>query len=347
MERAPEPTMEEILASIRRIIADDETPPGQQRAAPAREPEAVNFDGPDQPADTHIIDDIARVLSGSGQGGEPDDDILDLTKELGLAPVETEFSPAEQAEPESFLDMLPDDELEPDAAMALSNADLSFEDVPTAPAANELSVEEAIPAPSANELSFAQPAPALSANDEATSALEQAIAALRAGRLQSSPPPSPPQLQPEPTPAPELVLTELSQVELVIDEPTPEDEVFTSAPEEPAPGPSFEEMVAASETFRAEPETSWSSDFSDWQTESEPADELDFVAERMGRPTNGVHAPAYTPDALSASGKTLEDSVKEMLRPVLRQWLDENMSRVLTAALREELREGRMGRGEG
>ncbi len=39
----------------------------------------------------------------------------------------------------------------------------------------------------------------------------------------------------------------------------------------------------------------------------------------------------------AVSSKSLEDSVKEMLRPMLRQWLDENMPRVLTAALREEL----------
>ena len=340
MERAPEPTMEEILASIRRIIADDETTPGRQRAAPEHQPEAENFDAADQPADIQIIDDIARVLSGSGQGGEPEDDILDLTKELGLTPVETEAPPAEQAEPEPFLEMLPDAELQADAPMALSDADLSF--------------EEAAPPPPTDDVSFEQPAPTPSANDEATSALEQAIAALRAGRLQSSPPAPQPQLQPEPEPepapdtAPELVLTEFAQVELVIEEPTFEDEASASAAEEPArPELSFEDMVAASETFRAEPEASWSSDLSDWRTESEPATELDFVAERMSRPTNGAHTSAYAQDALETSGKTLEDSVKEMLRPMLRQWLDENMSRVLTAALREELREGRMGRGEG
>ena len=336
MERAPEPTMEEILASIRRIIADDETTPGRQRAAPERQPEAENFDAADQPADTQIIDDIARVLSGSGQGGEPEDDILDLTKELGLTPVETEAPPAEQAEPEPFLEMLPDAELQADAPMALSDADLSFEEVAMPPSAEV--VEQPVPTPSAN--------------DEATSALEQAIAALRAGRLQSSQPE--PQLQPrpeaalEPEPAPELVLTEFAQVDLVIEEPTFEDEASASAAEEPArPELSFEDMVAASETFRAEPEASWSSDLSEWRTESEPATELDFVAERMSRPTNGAHTSAYAQDALGTSGKTLEDSVKEMLRPMLRQWLDENMSRVLTAALREELREGRMGRGEG
>jgi cell pole-organizing protein PopZ len=40
----------------------------------------------------------------------------------------------------------------------------------------------------------------------------------------------------------------------------------------------------------------------------------------------------------SAAAKSLEDSVKDMLRPMLRQWLDENMARVLTAALKDELR---------
>jgi hypothetical protein len=40
----------------------------------------------------------------------------------------------------------------------------------------------------------------------------------------------------------------------------------------------------------------------------------------------------------SAAAKSLEDSVKDMLRPMLRQWLDENMARVLTAALKDELK---------
>jgi cell pole-organizing protein PopZ len=35
----------------------------------------------------------------------------------------------------------------------------------------------------------------------------------------------------------------------------------------------------------------------------------------------------------------LEDSVKDMLRPMLRKWLDENMARVLTSALKDELRD--------
>ncbi len=39
----------------------------------------------------------------------------------------------------------------------------------------------------------------------------------------------------------------------------------------------------------------------------------------------------------TARSMTLEDSVKDMLRPMLRQWLDENMPRMVTAALKDEL----------
>lgn len=330
MERAPEPTMEEILASIRRIIADDETTPGRQRPAPERQPDP-EITG--QPADNQIIDDIARVLSGSGQG-EQDDDILDLTKELGLSPVQ-ETPPAQEPEPDPVLEMLSDADFEPDAPIAQAEPEASFEAQPQ------------------------EPAP--SANDEATSALEQAIAALRAGRLHSQP------AEPEA----ELVLTEFAQVELVIEEPTPAEDMFAETPsaeaayadmtateeaaaeeaaEEPAPRElSFEELVAESHTFEADSGQSWSSDLSNWGAESEPEAEVDFVAARMARGVNGSkpQPQPFAADAIGSTGQTLEDSVKEMLRPMLRQWLDENMSRVLTAALREELRDGGMGRPGG
>ena len=55
---------------------------------------------------------------------------------------------------------------------------------------------------------------------------------------------------------------------------------------------------------------------------------------------SGAHQScAPSPSPLDASPRTLEDSVKDMLRPMLRQWLDENMARVLTAALKDELKD--------
>jgi hypothetical protein len=63
------------------------------------------------------------------------------------------------------------------------------------------------------------------------------------------------------------------------------------------------------------------------------AAEQEIEPERPSLRTNG-----HSADHEDAP-KTLEDSVKDMLRPMLRQWLDENMPRMVTAALKDELRD--------
>ena len=88
-ERAPEPTMEEILASIRRIISDDESSSARQRTASASHRDEEGLEAAEGEADDRIINDIARVLSGSATAAEEEEDILDLTAELGgMEPVE-------------------------------------------------------------------------------------------------------------------------------------------------------------------------------------------------------------------------------------------------------------------
>ncbi|MGA7457188.1 MAG: DUF2497 domain-containing protein, partial [Methyloceanibacter sp.] len=70
-----------------------------------------------------------------------------------------------------------------------------------------------------------------------------------------------------------------------------------------------------------------------WEAEAPSfAAAVEREAELEAPRTNGHH------DYASVAPRTLEDSVKDMLRPMLRKWLDENMSRVLTSALRDELR---------
>ena len=71
-----------------------------------------------------------------------------------------------------------------------------------------------------------------------------------------------------------------------------------------------------------------------------PANEFELNPTRV----NGGSEHEPHDFAAPVSSKSLEDSVKEMLRPLLRQWLDENMPRVLTAALREELENSDMQR---
>ncbi len=65
------------------------------------------------------------------------------------------------------------------------------------------------------------------------------------------------------------------------------------------------------------------------------------------RPAAHANGGSHGATSLDAAHKTLEDSVKDMLRPMLRQWLDENMPRVLTAALKDELGDsGARGQGD-
>ena len=81
--------MEEILASIRRIISDDEANGSAQESAQTTEyPAQVRREDADyEVADTQIIDDIARVLSGAGAPAGSEEDILDLTDLGGGDPI--------------------------------------------------------------------------------------------------------------------------------------------------------------------------------------------------------------------------------------------------------------------
>ncbi len=118
-ERAPEPTMEEILASIRRIITDDEA--GQaNKAAPQAQPEDESLEGE---ADNQIINDIARVLSGGAPqaAADEEEEILDLTAELGgLEIVEEEevVEVTEVAEADEVLDLEPAESAAPEQEAA-------------------------------------------------------------------------------------------------------------------------------------------------------------------------------------------------------------------------------------
>lgn len=364
-ERAPEPTMEEILASIRRIISDDEANAARPEPAPEgyARPTATE-DSEEGIADTQIIADIERVLAGAGGQAEPaDEEILDLTdpgammeaagesdivEELVIAEVVEEIS-IEPVPPASFAQAFPPaagEAAEPEAPAepVVAMEAPSFEQAP------QYVAEEPPPMP---EPSYAAPPaaeqPAPPAEDP-TVALERAIAALKAGdlaafaRVAESKPMTPTAPSMPPTAAPPAAAYE----------PLPEAgptlaEKF-AAPEEP-PALLEEELVILSEP-QFEPEASappawppteeapapegvatpWHSDETTWAPKTAPAPEFAAPAPR----TNGGSGHT-THDFEMSPPKSLEDSVKEMLRPMLRKWLDENMQRVLTQALREEL----------
>jgi cell pole-organizing protein PopZ len=317
-ERAPEPTMEEILASIRRIISEDETNSARPHEATAGVQDDEGLEGTEGEADDRIINDIARVLGGSAQmPAQGEEEILDLTAELGGLEIVEEETIILETEAEII----------PVEAIAQPEMPAPAMEEPQAVAAP---APEPAPEPQPEPVMRA-PATPMSASEEAASALERAIAALRAGQLPTSVPefaPSPqpgpqfipeayaapisePEAEAEPEPEAQLVLTEF-EAEAVAEEPVPM--------EEPA---SIEEPPSVSELGPA-----WEADQAPWIGAPEPLVE----PERASLRTNGHSGEDETP-------KTLEDSVKDMLRPMLRQWLDENMPRMVSAALKDELRD--------
>ena len=391
-ERAPEPTMEEILASIRRIISEDESSAAHQQAAPQNQADEEVLESGEGEADDEIINDIARVLSGSGSAAQPaseaeavaeeqEDDILDLTAELGglelvedveeLELVEVaEEAPAEivQAAPARPRPVLTPVEATAEAEPELELVeDASFETFEA-----EASPSEPVAEPPAT---MAQPAPAaakpMSASEEAASALERAIAALRAGQVPTSstpfsfqPSPEPVfQAQPEPVfpaqspvfrPEPEPVFQPQSEPETLA-EPAPS---ITAPAFEPVPMPELVSAPEAETETDEEPELVLT-EVDVEMTEAEPVLVVETVVgePQLDRGWGMSAVPDWsagregeaedeTPHvnggggsyADSAAAKSLEDSVKDMLRPMLRQWLDENMARVLTAALKDELK---------
>src|SRR6516164_2976933 len=253
-ERAPEPTMEEILASIRRIISDDESNSAKRSAVPQSQDddEALELSEgeAESEADDKIINDIARVLSGGAaapvEAAEEEEDILDLTAELGgLELVEEEVEAvelvAEAEAPASEPEFLPEpQELEP--------------------APEPVEEEATQPEAAALEAQASQP---LSASEEAASALERAIAALRAGQLPTSPifsyEPPPFATPAEPAPAPEPVAGPMAQAPEPVFAPEGEPEL-TLTEFEAEKEPSILDVVVS----EPEPERGWEPEVPSW-----------------------------------------------------------------------------------
>jgi cell pole-organizing protein PopZ len=102
---------------------------------------------------------------------------------------------------------------------------------------------------------------------------------------------------------------------------------IVSAAEAPAPGRPASDLAAYRPTGIAEPHMP----------------NVPVAPSRAApRPVAGpgaVREPVAAPERLQpvAGQNTLEDTIKEMLKPLLMQWLDENMPRIVNEALREEM----------
>lgn len=162
-QTAQEPTMEEILASIRRIISEDDAP-AETAAAPAPEPEP----------EPELVEASPAMMDETPSVQEPaasDDDVLELTDryqapeaehigDLDIAPAEPE--PTYAAEPEPF---------------------------PEAPAFSESAFEPVVEASTPEHPSWPTPTGDALVGDTAASTAASAFAGLAASLRQPEPAP--------------------------------------------------------------------------------------------------------------------------------------------------------------
>ena len=182
-EQAQEPTMEEILASIRRIISDDTEAASSDEAEPEdaktadkaeAEPDPAPGESAQEPEEAEQID--FDVLDVEDDTGAEDDDILELTEVIDDPPAAEEEpaaeeqpvveEPAEDADDIAFLDI--EDTSEPELASEPAE-DVVAEDAPS----EERIMSEVTDAAVAN--AFGQLASTLLSRDGSTRTLEELV----------------------------------------------------------------------------------------------------------------------------------------------------------------------------
>lgn len=126
---------------------------------------------------------------------------------------------------------------------------------------------------------------------------------------------------PEPEPEP-FAEAEAEEEVLDLTEPLPEPQA------EPAPEPEPEPVMAAAEPYREpEPEPVMEAIPDDEPLVGDPA--ADEAASAFGHLAHSLLMPK--------AGRTLEDVVREMLNPLLKQWLDEHLPIIVQAKVDEEV----------
>jgi len=172
-----------------------------------------------------------------------------------------------------------------------------------------------------------------------------------AAPLQPAPPPPKPAASPPPTPASEIdALIASSEPEPEPEEPEPTSDILDltesmAAPAMPAEAPGFR-------TIDAQPDVM----FADSSLEPEPLyrngdgrrEEPSSINERLlsGEAAAAVDSAfsSLAQTVLVQNARTLEDLVREMLRPMLKSWLDNNLPGLVERLVRAEIERVSRGR---
>ncbi|WP_419316946.1 DUF2497 domain-containing protein [Caulobacter sp. ErkDOM-E] len=165
--------------------------------------------------------------------------------------------------------------------------------------------------------------------------MEEILASIRRIISEDDAPAEPEAPAPAPAPAPE------PEPEPAYQEPVEDDVLDLTDPIAPEPLESVGDLDVYSPPA-PEPEPAY--------TPPAPAFNRDEVADNLvGDHAAGLAASAF--GSLSSAllmpkdGRTLEDVVRELLRPLLKEWLDQNLPRIVEAKVEEEVHRIARGRG--
>jgi cell pole-organizing protein PopZ len=124
-------------------------------------------------------------------------------------------------------------------------------------------------------------------------------------------------------------------------EPEEEDVLELNQPYEPEPAPAMDDIETAprfeAEAFHAEPEYEEPAPAYTASFQAAPADVSGLVDEPVAHSVASAFASLSMNLALPREGRTLEDLVKELMYPILRDWLNQNLPSIVEAQVRAEV----------
>ena len=366
-KKAPEPSMDDIISSIRNIIADD-----TQEATPVETPPAVESQAPAivQLTENQIAEPVSAQANGVPAGSDvgdlatapetaaiaPTSADLEIASEIDAVPglVTAPEAPATQAAPAPGI-TTPNLKISEPSQPATAVAAPEIEDVMAAAAQPIEPVQVLTPAPVVEpvvaEMSAQAPAPII-LDDEPAVPLEDDIAFVSPEPGQVSPTSPAADLSQGKSfaqandPVEEMMQSvsadqaELDTVNNGVDPDQILDGMEPAVVNESAPitAPIVQEPIveAAAPIENIAKEAPVVLDAS--QVTPEDAVAITAVAAATTQALSGASAPEATPDAEQApESNSLESSVKAMLKPMIKEWLDDNMPRILEGAIKEEV----------
>jgi cell pole-organizing protein PopZ len=124
-------------------------------------------------------------------------------------------------------------------------------------------------------------------------------------------------------------------------EPEEEDVLELNQPYEPEPAPAMDDIETAprfeAEPFRAEPEYEEPAPAFAASFQAAPAAASGLVDEPVAHSVASAFASLSMNLAMPREGRTLEDLVKELMYPILRDWLNQNLPAIVEAQVRAEV----------